>query len=350
MQTLQKIIDTFKQHGLARFRADQFMHAVYKEGKSSVDEMTNLSQEIKDFIKEELPIFSFEVDKVVTSGDKSTTKVLFSFKDGKKIEGVLMKFKDGRNTVCISSQVGCPLKCTFCATGTLGFGRNLTGEEIADQVLYFTQLLKQKDERLTNVVFMGMGEPLLNYDEVIKSLDIITGKDSIGLGARHITVSTAGIVEGIEKFSDYPQQVNLAISLHAPNQKLRLELMPIAKRYDIMQVINAAKTYMKKTHRRLSYEYVMLKNINDTDECADELGELLKGQLCHVNLIPYNATDIEGIEGSTKTQIRKFKEILDYHKVPATIRVSLGQDIAAACGQLANKAKQKQESPIPIIS
>lgn len=350
MKTLEEIVQFFASKGYPRFRAYQLFHAVYKAGKSDPQEIIVFPQPLKELVKKELPIFSFKVSKTIISTDETTTKVLFKFQDGKKIEGVLMKFKDGRNTVCVSSQIGCPLKCSFCATGTLRFGRNLTAEEIADQVLYFVQLLKKEKKQLTNVVYMGMGEPFLNYDEVIKSLEILMSKEAIGLGARHITVSTAGITDGIQKFAEYPHQVNLAISLHAPNQELRLKLMPIAKRHNIQEVIEAAKEYTRKTHRRVSYEYVTLKGLNDSNEIAHELGKLLKGQLCHVNLIPYNATDIEGIEGATKPRMRKFKEIVETYGVPATIRVSLGQDIAAACGQLVNKpALSTSKGPVSSI-
>ena len=220
------------------------------------------------------------------------------------------------------------------------FGRNLSYEEIADQVLYFAQELHLKGERVSNIIYMGMGEPFMNYENVMKSALLINDKSALGIGARSITISTSGICEGIEKLTEEPLQVNLAVSLHAPNQPLREKIMPIARKYDLAKLMTAIKTYIKKTHRRVSYEYVMLAGINDSEKEARELAALVKDQLCHINLIPYNATGIAGITGSEKKQIRAFRDVLKQAGVEVTIRVTMGQEIDAACGQLANKAEK----------
>ena len=218
------------------------------------------------------------------------------------------------------------------------FGRNLTDEEISDQVLFYAQQLHHEDKRISNIVLMGMGEPFMNYDNVLKALHNINDPEGLNIGARNITISTSGICAGIEKLIEEKTQFNLAVSLHAPTQELRKRIMPIANKYTLDQLMAAIKNYLEKTHRRISYEYVMLKGINDGGEQAHQLGKLIQGQLCHVNLIPYNMTGIAGIEGSIPEQIKKFRNIVKEYGIEATIRVTLGQDIDAACGQLANRA------------
>jgi len=325
---------------LPKYRAKQILQAICKEGKDSYDQITTIPQSLKDLLTKEVPIFSLKPTVVLTSKDGCTTKALFELTDGKKIEAVLMRFQDGRYSVCVSSQVGCQLGCKFCATGTMKFGRNLKGEEIADQILFYAQLLQKEDKKISNIVFMGMGEPFMNYDNVLQSVKIMNDKDGLNIGARNITISSSGICEGIEKLANEPIQVNLAISLHAPNQPLREKIMPIARRYSLEQLMNAVKGYLEKTRRRVSYEYVMLKDINDHEAEASELAELVKGQLCHINLIPYNATYIEGISGSDRSNILRFRDIVKAAGIPITVRVTIGQDIDAACGQLANKAEK----------
>lgn len=321
----QPLIDFFKKRNIPQYRVKQLMHAVYCEGKKSYDDIKVLPKDLRTELKKHFPIFSFTISKEIISNSGNTTKTLFKLKDGAEIEGVLMKFKDGRKSVCVSSQVGCGLKCAFCATGQMGFKRNLNASEIVDQVLYFDQF--------DHVVFMGMGEPMLNYDAVMEAIRIINDPEYLGIGARNITISTSGIIPGIKRLAGEKLQVGLAISLHAPNQILREKLMPIAKSYKMPELMSAVKEYIKQTGRRVSYEYVMLNNINDSVNLAKELVQLLKGQMCHVNLIPYNETYL-GFKNSGKNRISKFSEILKIAKIPVTVRVSLGQDIAAACGQL----------------
>ena len=368
MLTLSQLTDFCKKHDIPQFRAKQIAHAIYQEGVETFNEMTTLPKSLKKLLTDHLQISTVVPMAQEMSADESTLKILFKLPDDNTIEGVLMRFNDGRRTVCISSEVGCPLKCKFCASGTLKFKRSLTWEEMADQVIFFSRYIKRQaalnvmlnknkhskvshgaapevshemaPEELNHVVYMGIGEPLRNYDNLMKSLNVLMDPDYVGLGARKITVSTAGIIEKIRQFADEPFQVNLALSLHAPTQELRQEIMPIALRYKLDDLMDAIRYYIDKTKRRISFEYVMLRGINDTEKCAQQLAKLVKGMLCHVNLIPYNATDIPEIQGSEKSTIRKFQEILKEAGVPVTTRVSLGQDIAAACGQLANKAQK----------
>ncbi|MFO0780883.1 MAG: 23S rRNA (adenine(2503)-C(2))-methyltransferase RlmN [Candidatus Gracilibacteria bacterium] len=343
MISTEDLIKNLAEKKIPRFRALQIIHAVCKEGKTEYSSISTLPQSMQELLEKELPILSLKPVRQLTSTDGSTTKTLFELKDGLKIEAVLMFFQDGRHTVCISSQAGCQLGCKFCATGTMKFGRNLTYEEIADQVLFYAQQLHHQQKRISNIVLMGMGEPFMNYDNVMKALHVINDQEGLNIGARNITVSTSGICPGIEKLMEEDLQVNLAVSLHAPNQELRKRIMPVANMYSLEKLMTALKNYLEKTHRRISYEYVMLKGINDGEEQAHELGKLIKGQLCHVNLIPYNATGIAGIEGTLQEKIKKFRDIVKEYGVPVTIRVTLGQEIAAACGQLANKDAKNEK-------
>ncbi len=247
-----------------------------------------------------------------------------------------MRFKDGRNSLCISCQAGCQMGCKFCATGKLGLLKHLTYEEIFDQVLYFAQLLHQENAEISNIVFMGMGEPFMNYQNTLAAANLLSDPKYLGIGARKITISTSGVVPGILQLADEPKQYNLAISLHAPNQADREKIMPIAKRWPLPELMSAVQTYLQKTNRRVSYEYVMLQGVNDSRIQAQQLAELIQGQLCHVNLIPYNPTD-SVFTVSQQNNIEEFKNILQKNGINATIRVTMGQDIDAACGQLANK-------------
>ncbi|UZE93022.1 MAG: 23S rRNA (adenine(2503)-C(2))-methyltransferase RlmN [Candidatus Nealsonbacteria bacterium] len=268
------------------------------------------------------------------SKDKKTAKTLIILKDGLKIESVLMKHKDGRNTVCISSQVGCALSCSFCATGQTGFKRNLEISEIVEQVLFFARHLKKKGEKVTNIVFMGMGEPFLNYENVISAIRVLNDKEGFNLGARHISISTVGILEGIKKLAEEKLQVNLAISLHAPDDDLRSKIMPINKKYPIADVLEVVDDYIGKTKRKVMFEYLMMKDLNDSDVYAQKLSKLMKKPLYFVNLISYNPTGV--FKPSSSWRMKKFKEILEKGGVQVTQRYRFGQDIKAACGQLAS--------------
>jgi len=276
-------------------------------------------------------------EKTFISKDKNTVKALLTLEDGLKVETVLMRHKDKRNTVCVSSQVGCPLDCSFCATGKMGFKRSLEAWEIVEQVLFFARYLKKIKERITNIVFMGMGEPFLNYQNVIEAIKILNDKEGFNLGARHFSISTVGIVEGIEELAKEKLQINLAISLHAPNDELRSKLMPINKKYPIKKILNAIDDYIEKTRRRVMFEYIMIRDLNDSEEEAKTLARLMKKPLYFVNLISYNPTGI--FKPSLSSRIKKFKEILEKEGVAVTQRYRFGEDIEAACGQLVAKPR-----------
>lgn len=297
----------------------------------------------------------FDLVKLLFDKESNTWKALFLLKDGKKIESVFMRFEDGRNSVCVSCQVGCPVGCIFCASGQMGFMRNLTSHEIVDQVLFWAKLLKSlpddsvdKDfskirfkesfERVTNIVYMGMGEPMLNYDNVVESLKILTDPLQFGLGDRHITVSSSGYIPQLERFMEEKIKCRLAISLHAPNQEIRARLMPVAKIYDLSKLMEFVKKYEKYTNKRISYEYTMISGVNDTLECARALVTLLKYRNAHVNLIPMNPiAQRKDLKKSEKNTIYDFYNILHRYKIPSTIRITMGDKIKAACGQLANE-------------
>jgi 23S rRNA (adenine2503-C2)-methyltransferase len=341
MKSLEELRRTLPQIGIPAYRANQIIHAVYKEGKNSYEEITVIPGNLKTQLSSLIPVFSVQPVDEKVSKNEDTIKVLFQLKDEERIEAVLMRFKDGRNTVCISCQVGCPMNCLFCATGKAGFKRNLTYEEITDQALYFEQQMLKKGERVDHVVFMGMGEPMLNYEEVSKAIKIFNDPTAFNIGFRHLTVSTSGIIPGIKALTkDFPQ-INLAVSLHAANDTLRKKIMPVAKTYPLNDLMSACDEYTQTTHRRITYEYIMLKDINDSDSDAGELAKLLDGQLCHVNLIPFNETNSKGLRASTKQRIDTFFKILEINHIPVTVRVSMGKDIDAACGQLAGKYKKK---------
>lgn len=291
-------------------------------------------------LREELDLkYPVEIPaEIFISKDKNTMKALFILKDRLKIEAVLMRHEDGRNTVCVSSQVGCPLGCLFCATGKNGFKRNLNVWEIVGQVLFFARYLKKAlpaqagGEKVRSVVFMGMGEPFLNYQKVLEAIKILNDKEGFNLGARHFSISTVGITGGIRKLAEEKLQINLAISLHAPNDNLRSKLIPVNKKYPIKEILNAVDVYIKKTQRRVMFEYIMIKDFNDSAEHAKALAGIMKKHLYFVNLIFYNATGI--FKPSPPLRIKKFKEILEKEKVAVTERYRFGGDIGAACGQL----------------
>jgi 23S rRNA (adenine2503-C2)-methyltransferase len=319
------------------FRKKQILRAIYKELIGDWDEATSLSLDFRNKLKSSCKL-DIEAELFV-SDDENTYKALITLNDGKKIETVLMLHEGNRSTVCVSSQVGCPMGCTFCATGKMGFFRNLTIYEILEQVLFFSRLLKDKGEReITNIVFMGMGEPFLNYDNVFGAIRTINDGNCFNIGSRKISVSTCGIIEGIKKMAEEDMQVNLSISLHAPNDKLRTEIMPINKQYPLEDVLFAVDDYISKTSRKVMYEYVMLEGVNDSLECAEQLVKLFrKRSLSMINLIVYNPTGI--FEPSSPETVKDFKNFLEKHGVFVTQRYEFGQSINAACGQLASKKK-----------
>jgi len=316
-----------------KYRIQQAKDAIFKSLAANWFEASNISKELKEKLNKECPL---KINgQIFTSQRSKARKALITLSDGLQIETVLMSHKDGRHTVCVSTQVGCPLGCKFCATGKMGLKRNLEVWEILEQVLFFARLLKKENKKVSNVVFMGMGEPFLNYDRVMKAIHYIN--EDLGIGARHISISTSGVVHGIEKLSKEKMQLNLAISLHAPNDKLRSELMPINKGFPLADLFKAVDKYIAKTGRRVMFEYLMINNVNDNISCAKELAILMKKPLYMVNLIAYNPTDV--FKASDRKTILKFKNILEKEGVAVTQRYGFGQDIDAACGQLARKRK-----------
>lgn len=319
-----------------KFRYKQVDKAIYQDLIEDWLEATNLPVNLRQELKKECPL---EI-KAELSGQGDNQKALITLADGLKIETVLIKHRDGRNTVCVSSQVGCLMGCVFCATGKIGFRRNLEEEEIVEQVLFFARALKKIGQKISNVVFMGMGEPFLNYENVIKSIRFMNSSEGLNLGARRFSISTAGVTHGIKNLAKENLDVNLALSLHAANNDLRSVLMPINKKFPLNKVLKAIDEYIEITRRRVMFEYILINEINDSPEHARQLAALVKGKLGFVNLIPYNKTDI--FKPSTTERIKKFKEILEKERVSVVQRQSFGQDIEAACGQLAGKEKRKR--------
>jgi len=319
------------------YRIKQVKKAFFQDLIESWEEATTLPKNLRQKLSEIYLIPEFEIEKILFSKNKQAIKVLFKLKDDFKIESVLMQHIDGRRTVCVSSQVGCSVGCKFCATGQQGFKRNLSSIEILSQVLFFARLLKKTNKKVSNIVFMGMGEPFLNYDNVIETIKILNDKEGFNLGARHISISTAGIIEGIKKFTKEKLQVNLAISLHAPNNEIREKLMPLNKIYPIEKILTTVNDYIKKTKKRVMFEYLMINEINDTPEKAKELIEVLKklkSRLYFINLISFNSIDYSQFKPSPEWKIKKFKEILEKAGITVSQRYRFGEEIKAACGQL----------------
>jgi 23S rRNA (adenine2503-C2)-methyltransferase len=328
--------DEFAQdYGLKPYRLRQLYRAATKELLGDVDEVTTLPKELRAALKERGIAFSaVEPLTLQRSNDAQTTKALFRLRDGKEVEAVLMEHYGQRSTVCISSQAGCAFACAFCATGQGGFNRNLSAGEIFDQAWFFARELAARGKRITNVVFMGMGEPFHNYDSVMQGVALLNDPQGFGLGHRHITISTVGLVDKIDRFADEQLQVNLAISLHASSDELRSQLMPVNRRFPLSELMAACERYVLRTNRKVFFEYVMLDGVNDGDACARELARLMRGHLYHVNLIPYNATPDAEFQATANDRIWEFAAILDGAGVPVTVRQNMGRDIAAACGQL----------------
>ena len=314
-----------------KFKALQVYEWLYNFRVNSFDEMTNIKKEVREQLKKDFTMEMIEIVKV--QEDNLTKKYLFRLKDDNYIEAVLMRHDYG-NSVCVSSQVGCNMGCAFCESGRLKKVRDLQTYEIVEQILLIE---KELGERISSVVLMGIGEPLDNYDNVLNFIKIINDSKGIAIGARHITLSTCGIIPKIEKLSEENIQINLALSLHAPNDKLRSSIMNVNKVYNISKLIPVIKEYIVKTNRRVTIEYVMLNNVNDSDSCALELAKLLRGMNVYVNLIPYNETNHLEFKKSSKERILKFYDILKKNRINVTIRKEFGSKIDAACGQLRSK-------------
>ena len=330
----------FKNMGLPKFRATQVYDWLHKKGAASFDEMTNISKDLISKLNDNFVIFACSIEKKLVSRYDNTVKYLYSLPDGEYLECVVMDYKYG-HTICVSTQVGCKMGCAFCASGIGGFKRQLKPSEILSQI-YTAQ--KDLGVRISRIVLMGMGEPLDNYDNVMKFLQLVSDDKGLNIGMRHISLSTSGIVPKIYDLLDRKLQLTLSVSLHAPNNEIRSKIMPVNKSWDIDELLKACKIYGDETSRRISFEYAMMKGVNDTEECAVELAKRLKGILCHINLIPANEVPEKGHERSDDSSINRFKTILVNNGLNVTIRRTLGSDINASCGQLRREKIKENNS------
>jgi 23S rRNA (adenine2503-C2)-methyltransferase len=338
----EELTNLITEWGLPRFRADQLWHWLYERKVISFDEMHNLPADLRDRLNSEVQLGRLDVLRALQSSDGDTRKFLFRLPDGQFIETVLMEYNDQRRTACISTQAGCAMGCVFCATGQMGFARHLTEGEIVEQALYVARILESEGERLSNVVMMGMGEPFHNYDNTMDAIKKLTDSEGLGIGQRHITVSTVGLVPAIRRFADEELQVRLAISLHAATDDERSALLPINRKWDIDELLDAVREYIDKTGRRVTFEWAAIAGENDTPEQARALGQLLKGMLAHVNIIPLNPTGGYSGRPADPERLETFINILQSYGIPATVRVRRGIDINAGCGQLKAEVTRKQ--------
>lgn len=322
-------------HALKPYRLDQLYRAAAKELVEDLEGITTLPKELRSTLAERgFRLDGIEPVVVQRSQDGQTTKGLFRLHDGNEIEAVLMEHHGDRNTVCISSQAGCAYACAFCSTGQAGFSRDLSATEIFDQARYFAKQLARDGRKITNIVFMGQGEPFANVEAVLGAVALLNDPHGFGLGHRHITISTVGLVPQIDRLAGEGIQVNLAISIHAPTDATRSRIMPVNRRYPVAELMAAVERYVAKTKRKVFFEYVMLAGVNDGDEHARDLARLMKGPLYHVNLIPYNSTPDAALRGSDEQRIWAFAKLLEERGCAVTVRTPMGRDIAAACGQL----------------
>ncbi|MGI8916425.1 MAG: 23S rRNA (adenine(2503)-C(2))-methyltransferase RlmN [Chloroflexota bacterium] len=332
--------------GQPAYRGRQLAGWLFGRAASSYDEMSDLPVDLRRQLAERLPLLPPAIVDTRRSADGDTEKVLLRLADGAAIETVLMRqpTRDGvRNTICLSTQVGCAIGCPFCATGQAGWMRNLSPGEIIAQVTHWRRVLLAEGAALDNVVYMGMGEPLGNYAATFRSIAVLNHAEGFGVGARHITVSTSGLAPQIERLALEPYQINLAVSLHAPNDALRDRMVPINRTYPLTRLLEAVRHYIARTNRRVSFEYVLLAGVNDGPEQAEELTTLLRGLLCHVNLIPLNPEPSGQFSVPRQDAITRFAAIVRERHIPCTIRIDRGQDIAAACGQLARQERGTRE-------
>ncbi|MCB9149830.1 MAG: 23S rRNA (adenine(2503)-C(2))-methyltransferase RlmN [Caldilineaceae bacterium] len=338
-----ELAELVAQQGQPAFRARQLWEWIYKHYAADFDEMTNLPKTLRTALAATATVNPLSLVTQVVSAAGDTQKVLFRLPDGKTIEAVLMIY-DKRRTLCISSQAGCGMGCTFCATALGGLGRNLTAGEIVAQVLYFARYLARPEAEpkmaiarptaVTNIVLMGMGEPMHNYRNVWTALRRLTDADAFGLGARHITLSTVGLIPMIDRMADEGLQINLAVSLHAPNDKLRNQLVPINARYPVAELLAAVERYITKTNRRVTFEYALMAGINDSQPLALELATKLRALHCHVNVIPLNPVPDSPFQPTSDQETQRFVQTLNENGVPATVRIRRGIEINAGCGQL----------------
>ena len=335
---LKKYIE---EKGLPAYRAGQIFSWLHEKGVSDFDDMTNIPKSIRDMLKAECDLKRLKAEKILTSRLDGTKKYLFSLEDGNMIESVLMRYKHG-NSVCVSSQVGCAMGCTFCASTIGGLIRNLSASEILGQVY---EIQKDISERVSNVVIMGMGEPLTNYDNVIRFVRLLSEEKALHISQRNITISTCGIVPAVIRLADEDLKITLALSLHAPNDDTRRRMMPVAEKYDIEEILSACREYLKKTGRRVTFEYCLVGGVNDRKEDAEELSVRLNGMNAHVNLIPVNPNRENNYREPSENSVNRFKTILEKHGIAVTRRREMGRDISGACGQLRRQNMAKQRDP-----
>lgn len=341
------LTDLLKSWDEPAYRVKQIWQGIYQHLYDSAEQFTSLPKSLREKMAEQFTFSPLKTRIYLNSSDGHTRKTLFELEDGNLIEAVLMRYEkeDGdeynarktRHTLCISTQAGCAMGCVFCATGQMGFKRNLTNGEIIAQIMYYAQMLKKKEASVSNIVFMGMGEPFHNYENVMSAIDILNDADGFHFGARRFTISTVGLVPQIRRFADEMRQVNLAVSLHSADDEERLAMMPVNKKYNIAEVLEACKYYVEKTHRRVTFEWALISGVNDTPESAKKLAARLKGMLCHVNAIPLNPTKGFNGRGADRERANLFKETLEAAGIPCTIRMRRGVDIQAGCGQLAGE-------------
>jgi len=335
--TRSEIINLLKKDGLQSFRGDQIFNWLYQNGAENFSEMTNLSKDLRAELNKRYALTDLQLKQKYESID-GTKRYLWELADGESLESVYLPYeRQNRHSVCISTQVGCPLSCSFCATGFSGYVRDLTAAEIVDQVVKIQADISQKEfgtPRISNVVFMGMGEPLLNLNNVLKAVTIMNDSDGLNIGMRKMTISTAGYEPGIRQLAEENDQIGLAVSLHAPTDKLRNKIMPINQKFNLKDLLAAVNEYIDTTHRRVTFEYVLMEDINDDPHLAEKLSRLLKGINCHVNLIPANPVADLSIKRPEQKVIDKFYDILSRNHLSVTLRREMGTDIQAACGQL----------------
>ena len=325
--------------GEAKFRAKQVFEWIHKKQADSFSDMTNLSKNLREKLEKEAKLSYARILEKRVSKQDGTTKYLFALENDNIIESVLMRYGYG-NAVCISTQVGCRMGCTFCASTLDGVERNLTAGEMLSQIY---EIQKDTGERVSSVVLMGSGEPLDNYDNVIKFIKLLNDKDGLNIGQRHITLSTCGLIEKMYKLADECLQITLAVSLHAPNDEIRNKIMPISKKNDMDRLLEACKYYSDTTKRRITFEYAMISGVNDSLDCAKELSERLRNMLCHINLIPVNDVKERNYKKSSGETVERFAEFLNSKGIETTVRRKLGSDINAACGQLRKGYLEKRQ-------
>jgi 23S rRNA (adenine2503-C2)-methyltransferase len=336
LSELQALLVSWGEPG---YRAKQIWQGVYRNLWAQPEEFSNLPAKLRSRMSEELLFSAIQPGAVLRSNDGETVKTLFTLPDGNAIEAVLMHYSE-RRTLCISSQAGCAMGCVFCATGQMGFRRNLSSGEIVEQVLYYARLLKTQGEAVTNVVVMGMGEPFHNYEHTLTALDRLNHPEGLNLGARRFTISTVGLVPQIRRFADEDRQINLAISLHAADDEMRESLLPVNRKHPLSDLLQACHYYVEKTGRRVTFEWALIRGVNDTPLVAHKLAVLLKGLICHVNVIPLNPTQKYPGQATTRERAQDFCAVLEGNGIPATVRIRRGIDIQAGCGQLATGEKK----------